>query len=170
MKENLLARCQVCHPDANTSFPAAWMSHYIPSPDHYSLVYYVNLFYKFFIPFTLGGMALLVVMDAGRMFLNRRDEKRKKQPAIQGEAPQEDLQEMMTTVLAQNISDLPTESPLVGSVTSPVIEQTPVDQDQSIDGISTNEPVSDEDSQSSFPPIDPGEMDLDSDHAEGEDE
>jgi hypothetical protein len=53
------------------------MSHYIPSPQNYALVYYVNLFYKFFIPLTLGGMALLVVMDAGRMLINRSRQRRK---------------------------------------------------------------------------------------------
>jgi nitrate/TMAO reductase-like tetraheme cytochrome c subunit len=72
MQDNILRRCQVCHPDATSNFPTAWMSHYIPSPEKYPLVYYVNLFYKFFIPITLGGMALLVVMDASRALINRR--------------------------------------------------------------------------------------------------
>lgn len=71
MQANLLARCQLCHPDASTNFPTAWMSHYIPSPENYPLVYYINLFYKFFIPFTLGGMTLLVLMDTGRRWINR---------------------------------------------------------------------------------------------------
>ena len=70
-RENLLVRCQKCHPDATTNFPDSWMSHYIPSPDKYPIVYYVNLFYKFFIPAVLGPMALLVVMDFGRMMINR---------------------------------------------------------------------------------------------------
>jgi hypothetical protein len=65
MQQNLLVRCQKCHPDATSSFPSAWMSHYIPSPEHYSLVYYVNLFYKFFIPLVLGGMVALVGLDVG---------------------------------------------------------------------------------------------------------
>lgn len=77
MQQNLLARCEVCHPDATTNFSAAWMSHYIPSPQNYALVYYVNLFYKFFIPITLGGMTLLVVMDASRMLINRARQRRK---------------------------------------------------------------------------------------------
>jgi hypothetical protein len=77
MQQNLLARCKVCHPDASTNFPTAWMSHYIPSPQHYALVYYVNLFYKFFIPITLGGMALLVVMDASRTLINRSRRRRR---------------------------------------------------------------------------------------------
>jgi len=71
IRENLLVRCQACHPDATTNFPDAWMSHYIPSPDKYPVVYYVNLFYKFFIPAVLGPMALLVLMDFGRATINR---------------------------------------------------------------------------------------------------
>lgn len=71
VRENLLSRCQTCHPDATSNFPDAWMSHYIPSTEKYPIVYYVNLFYKFFIPAVLGPMAILVVMDFGRMMINR---------------------------------------------------------------------------------------------------
>ncbi len=71
VRENLLARCQVCHPDASANFPSAWLSHYIPSPEKYPIVYYVTLFYQIFIPFTLGGMAILVGLDFGRSSLNR---------------------------------------------------------------------------------------------------
>lgn len=65
MQQNLLVRCQVCHPDATSNFPTAWMSHYIPSPNHFAAVYYVNLFYKIFIPLVLGFMVVLVGMDVG---------------------------------------------------------------------------------------------------------
>ncbi len=65
MQQNLLVQCKKCHLDATSNFPNAWMSHYNPSPDHYPLVYYVNLFYKIFIPLVLGGMGALVVMDVG---------------------------------------------------------------------------------------------------------
>lgn len=71
VRENLLARCQVCHPDATANFPDAWLSHYIPNPENTPLVYYVNLFYKFFIPGVLGGMAVLVAMDAGKTLSKR---------------------------------------------------------------------------------------------------
>jgi hypothetical protein len=64
VRENLLARCQVCHPDATLEFSDSWTSHYIPSPQNNPLVYYVNLFYKFLIPGVLGGMAVLVALDA----------------------------------------------------------------------------------------------------------
>jgi nitrate/TMAO reductase-like tetraheme cytochrome c subunit len=71
MKQNLLARCKVCHPDATNNFPTAWMSHYIPSPQHYATVYYVNLFYKIFIPLVLGGMVALVGLDVGHSLFFR---------------------------------------------------------------------------------------------------
>ena len=71
LKQNLLKRCQLCHPDATANFPDAWMSHYIPSPQHYPVVYYVNLFYKIFIPTVLGGMLLYVLTDIYRRFIAR---------------------------------------------------------------------------------------------------
>ncbi|MER3513130.1 MAG: cytochrome C, partial [Chloroflexota bacterium] len=71
IKENLLKTCRKCHPDASTNFPAAWLSHYRPSPEHAPLVYYVNLFYKVFIPTVLGGMAIYVIADSGRRLLGR---------------------------------------------------------------------------------------------------
>jgi predicted CXXCH cytochrome family protein len=77
VRENLLARCQECHPDATTSFPGAWLSHYIPSREKYPLIYYVNLFYKIMIPMVLGGMGILVAMDFGRMMLNRYRQRKK---------------------------------------------------------------------------------------------
>jgi hypothetical protein len=76
VKENLLATCQKCHPTADVNFPTAWLSHYIPSPDKYPLVFYVNLFYKFLIPTVVGGMALLVFMDASRKTINLRKKRR----------------------------------------------------------------------------------------------
>jgi hypothetical protein len=71
VRANLLARCRDCHPDATLNFPDSWMSHYIPSPDKYPLVYYVNLFYKFLIPGVLVPMGILVVMDFTRLMINR---------------------------------------------------------------------------------------------------
>lgn len=72
MKENILVACQRCHPDASTNFPAAWMNHYIPSADEYPIVYYVNLFYKFFIPAVIGSMSIFVVSDIVRRLIERR--------------------------------------------------------------------------------------------------
>jgi nitrate/TMAO reductase-like tetraheme cytochrome c subunit len=72
MKENLLVACQKCHPDATANFPTAWMSHYIPSPTQYPVVYYVNLFYKIFIPTVIGGMLIYVASDIARRLIERR--------------------------------------------------------------------------------------------------
>jgi len=72
LKQNLLVKCQRCHPDATANFPDAWMSHYVAGPDHYSLVYYVNLFYKFLIPAVLGGMGVFVVTDFVRRLIESR--------------------------------------------------------------------------------------------------
>lgn len=63
VRQNILTKCQVCHPGASENFSEAWLSHYIPSQDKYPLVYFVNLFYQIFIPTVLGGMAILVILD-----------------------------------------------------------------------------------------------------------
>jgi predicted CXXCH cytochrome family protein len=74
IKQNLLVKCQQCHPDATTaSFTEAWMSHYVASPQHFPLVYYVGLFYKIFVPTVIGGMLIFVISD----FVRRRLEARK---------------------------------------------------------------------------------------------
>ncbi len=75
VKENVLLTCQKCHPDATTNFSDAWLSHYIPDRERYPIVYYVNVFYKFFIPLVLGAMAIFVVSDVGRTLLKRRPTK-----------------------------------------------------------------------------------------------
>ncbi len=72
LKENLLVKCQRCHPDATANFPDAWMSHYDASPEKYQLVYYVNLFYMIFIPGVLGGMLVFVLTDMMRRAIHRR--------------------------------------------------------------------------------------------------
>lgn len=77
VRENLLARCRVCHPDATANFPSAWLSHYIPSPDKYPLVFTVDTFYSIFIPTVLGGMAVLVVLDFSKALRDRFGRRRK---------------------------------------------------------------------------------------------
>ena len=72
VRENLVAQCQSCHPDANANFSEAWLSHYTPDREKYPIVYYVNLFYQIVIPTLIGGMVLFAAGDAGRRFLNRR--------------------------------------------------------------------------------------------------
>ncbi len=88
MQQNLLVRCQVCHPDSTSNFPTAWMSHYIPSPNHFAAVYYVNLFYKIFIPLVLGFMVAMVGMDVGHSFYVRaRRGKKPAPPTVEAEPP-----------------------------------------------------------------------------------
>ncbi|MEW5940501.1 MAG: cytochrome c3 family protein [Chloroflexota bacterium] len=71
LKENLLVKCQRCHPGASANFPDAWMSHYIPSPDKYPLVFFVTLFYQLMIPGVIGGMLIFVASDIIRRLVNR---------------------------------------------------------------------------------------------------
>ncbi len=63
VKENLLSTCRQCHPDATANFPAAWVGHYRASPTRHPLVYYVNLFYKIFIPAVIGFFVLYIALD-----------------------------------------------------------------------------------------------------------
>lgn len=72
VKENLLSTCQRCHPDATANFPNSWLSHYIPSPDKYPLVYYVGLVYKILIPLVLGAMAFYILTDIYRKVILKR--------------------------------------------------------------------------------------------------
>jgi hypothetical protein len=71
MRENLLATCQQCHPDATENFSASWMSHYEPSLEHYPLVYFVNLFYRIVIPVTVGAFVLFIASDVFRRLWDR---------------------------------------------------------------------------------------------------
>jgi hypothetical protein len=74
-KDNLLITCQRCHPDATTNFPTSWLGHYRPDPNKFPIVYFVDLFYRIFIPVVLGGMAVFVVTDAARRIINYRKER-----------------------------------------------------------------------------------------------
>jgi len=70
IKENLLGKCQRCHPDATVNFPDSWMSHYIPSFEKYPLVFIVNIFYNLMIPGVIGGMLVFVISDFIRRLIN----------------------------------------------------------------------------------------------------
>jgi predicted CXXCH cytochrome family protein len=71
MKASVAASCQKCHPGASPSFPAAWLSHYEPSIRHAPLVFFIDLFYKIFIPFVVIGLALHVLLHLYRVSLGR---------------------------------------------------------------------------------------------------
>jgi predicted CXXCH cytochrome family protein len=73
IKENLLVRCQRCHPSVTSAnFTDAWMSHYVASPTKFPLVYYVDLFYRILVPTVIGGMLLFVVTDIIRRRLDAK--------------------------------------------------------------------------------------------------
>jgi hypothetical protein len=132
VRENLLATCQKCHPNAQDNFPTAWLSHYNPSPDKYALVYYVNLFYRFFIPTVLGGMALLVVLDASRMFINRR----KRLKVSRGEKEPAPVEPVAETEAQADTTLQPAQDEAIESEAAPTPEeqaheeQSPEGQDQ----------------------------------------
>ena len=71
-QQNLLSTCQRCHPDADATFPTAWLGHYEPEPDKWPLVYYVGLFYKIIIPTVIGAMLLFVLIDVFAKLRRRR--------------------------------------------------------------------------------------------------
>jgi predicted CXXCH cytochrome family protein len=71
MKANLQKVCAKCHAGATENFPAAWLSHYQPSPDKAPLVYYVRLFYQIFIPFVIVGLVLQILLHIWRVVVNR---------------------------------------------------------------------------------------------------
>ena len=71
VKANLVKVCQQCHPDASENFPSAWLSHYEASWKQAPLVYMVELFYKIFIPFIVGGLILQIGLNLWRVVANR---------------------------------------------------------------------------------------------------
>jgi predicted CXXCH cytochrome family protein len=72
VRERMLNRCRGCHPDATTNFFSAWLGHYVPSPDRYALIYYVNLFYLLVIPGTIGFFLLYIAIDVVGQVRKRR--------------------------------------------------------------------------------------------------
>jgi hypothetical protein len=70
-QDNLLEKCQRCHPDATENFTGAWLGHTVATPTHHPITYYVNLFYKIFIPAVIGGMIFFVLTDIYRRRMDR---------------------------------------------------------------------------------------------------
>jgi hypothetical protein len=71
MKAKVSAACSRCHEGASPGFPAAWLSHYTPSMRHAPLVYLVDLFYRFMIPFIVIGLMVHVLLQVYRMSAGR---------------------------------------------------------------------------------------------------
>lgn len=71
MKATVRETCQSCHEGAAQDFPDAWLSHFQPSLSHAPLVWLVDLFYKIFIPFVIGGLALQVGLHLVRVTVRK---------------------------------------------------------------------------------------------------
>jgi hypothetical protein len=71
IRANLVKTCQRCHPGASPAFPAAWLSHYEPSPTKAPVVFGVKVFYRAFIPFVIGGLVLQVGLHLNSFRRNR---------------------------------------------------------------------------------------------------
>jgi predicted CXXCH cytochrome family protein len=71
IRANLVQTCRKCHPDATDAFPAAWLSHYEPSPTRAPVVYWVKVFYRIFVPLIVGGLVLHIGLDLWRLLFNR---------------------------------------------------------------------------------------------------
>jgi hypothetical protein len=104
MRENLLVRCKICHPDATINFPDSWLGHYIPDPENAPIVYYINLFYLIFIPVLLGGMGVLVVLDIGST-IRVRYRNAKKEDGDQLDSEQLEEAEAISTAASSAIAD-----------------------------------------------------------------
>lgn len=71
LKARLVETCRKCHPGASENFPAAWLSHWEPSPTRAPLVWAVGVFYKIFIPFIIGGLILQILLHLWRVVVNK---------------------------------------------------------------------------------------------------
>lgn len=71
MKATVQQACSSCHQDAAPTFPAAWLSHYPPSASNAPLVWAVESFYRFFIPFAVIGLILNLGLHVYRMSAGR---------------------------------------------------------------------------------------------------
>lgn len=63
VRENLLATCRECHPDASSDFPDSWVGHFEPTLESHPLLFLVNLFYDILIPLVVGAFLVLIVVD-----------------------------------------------------------------------------------------------------------
>jgi predicted CXXCH cytochrome family protein len=71
MRANLAPTCRRCHADATERFPAAWLSHYEPSPRRAPAVFYVQRAFRVLIVLVLVGLLLNVMLHAWRVARNR---------------------------------------------------------------------------------------------------
>jgi predicted CXXCH cytochrome family protein len=79
LKENLLARCQECHPDATANFASSWLGHYAPNWDNAPLVTAVTWFYRILIPAVVVFFVVYIALDAQRRYRDRRAQRKEAQ-------------------------------------------------------------------------------------------
>jgi predicted CXXCH cytochrome family protein len=70
-KQNLVKRCQKCHPGATAGFPDSWISHYEPNFRKAPMIFLIDWGYKFFIPFMIIGLLLQIFLHMWRYIVNR---------------------------------------------------------------------------------------------------
>jgi predicted CXXCH cytochrome family protein len=63
VRENLLATCRECHPNASSEFPDTWVGHFEPTLESHPIIFLVNLFYDIFIPMVLSIFFILIAVD-----------------------------------------------------------------------------------------------------------
>lgn len=63
VRENLLATCRECHPDATSDFPDTWVGHFEPTLESHPLLFAVNLFYDILIPLVVTAFIVLIAID-----------------------------------------------------------------------------------------------------------
>ncbi len=71
IQANLVKTCAKCHEDATANFPGAWLSHYQPTLEKAPLVWGVQVFYQFLIPFMIGSLLLQIALHVWRVVVNR---------------------------------------------------------------------------------------------------
>ncbi len=71
LKANLVKTCEQCHVGVTENFPAAWLSHYEPSPSKAPMVFLVRTFYRILIPFIIGGLSIHILLHLWRLAINR---------------------------------------------------------------------------------------------------
>ena len=71
ISENLDKTCQKCHEEATPNFPQAWLGHYEPSPDEFSLVYYTEWFFIILTTSVLMGLVSHISLDFMRLILKK---------------------------------------------------------------------------------------------------
>lgn len=71
MRATVTRACAKCHKDTASTFPAAWLSHYPPSPRRAPIVWGVQTFYSIFIPFGVIGLVLHLLLHVYRMSSGR---------------------------------------------------------------------------------------------------